>query len=211
MNFLHEGRLKGGRHMATRSEYVFPTYTGYYQQQLEESKEFQDFLTKELSKRGIHIQCFSSKKYQWEIGESACGTEIKYDKMFSQTGNLYIETHEKANPANLNYAMSGINRENIIHWVQGDYGIVFMFSKRELSRYIFSHADRLRFVVKDTSQGYLLPKFDADKICIAKFRFQDKELFETVISNQNEYNRFIHPISARPASESSLKLFGVTA
>lgn len=211
MNFLHEGKLKDGRHMATRSEYVFPTYTGYYQQQLEDSQEFQDFLTKELSKRGIHIQCFSSKKYQWEMGESAGGTEIKYDKMFSKTGNLYIETHEKANPANPNYVPSGINRDNILHWIQGDYGLVFMFSKRELSRYIYSHTDRLKFVIKDTSQGYLLPKFEADNICIAKFRFQDKVLFDTVISNQNEYNQFIRPPSTRPASESSLKVFGVTS
>lgn len=197
--------------MAIKSEHCFSTYTGYYQQQLEDSLEFQDFLTKELSKRGIHIQCFSSRKYQWEIGESACGTEIKYDKMFSQTGNLYIETHEKANPANLNYAPSGINRDNILHWVQGDYGIVFMFSKRELARYIFSNADKLRFVVKDTSQGYLLPKFNADSICIAKFRFQDRELFETVITNQDAYAQLLRPPTARPESELSLSKFGIMA
>ncbi len=197
--------------MATRSEYVFSSYAGYYQQQLEESKEYQDFLTKELSKRGIHIQCFSSKKYQWEIGESLCGTEIKHDKRFSKTGNLFIETHEKANPANPNYVPSGINRDNILHWIQGDYGIAFMFSKRELARYIFSNVDRLHFVVTDTSQAYLLPKFEADNICIAKFRFQDKELFETIISKPNEYEQFIRPPSTRPASESSLKVFGVTS
>jgi len=199
--------------MATRSEYVFSSYAGYYQQQLEESKEYQDFLTKELSKRGIHIQCFSSKKYQWEIGESLCGTEIKHDKRFSQTGNLFIETHEKANPANPNYVPSGINRDNILHWIQGDYGIAFMFSKRELARYIFSNADRLRFVenIYKASWGYLLPKFEADNICIAKFRFQDKELFEMIISKPNEYEQFIQPPSERPREEMKLNCFGVTA
>ena len=200
-----------GIHMATRSNRVFTRYTEYYQQQLEDSQEFQDFLIKELSKRGIHIQCFSSKKYQWEIGESACGAEIKYDKMFSKTGNLYIETHEKANLENPNYASSGINRDNILHWIQGDYGIVFIFSKRELARYIFSHTDKLKFIVKETSMGYLLPKFDADNICIAKFRFRDKELFETVISKQSEYNQFLCPVLPRPKDELSLKMFGVIA
>lgn len=213
MNSLHEGKLKDGRHMATRSEYVFSSYAGYYQQQLEESKEYQDFLTRELSKQGIHIQCFSSRKYQWEIGESNNRIEIKYDREYATYGNLYIETHEKSDPKNLNYVLSGINRDGVLHWIQGDYGIAFMFSRKGLCKYIDENKHRLRHKENSfkTSWGYILPKFDADRACIAKFRFNDKQLSEVVITRPEIADSLLYPPSERPRSELNLNLFGVTA
>lgn len=197
--------------METRYNPQFTTYGEYYHQMLEDSLEYQDFLTRELSKVGIHIQCFSSKKYQWDIGESNNGVEVKFDKMFSKTGNLWIETHEKSNPANCHYAASGINRDGILHWIQGDYGIAFMFSKKELSRFLSLNSHRLQFKENNShsSMGYLISKFDADLVSITKFRFNDRKLVETTITKPDIANPLLYPPAERPREECNLTAFGV--
>jgi hypothetical protein len=67
----------------------------YYREQLLEGIEFQDFIAEQLHLQGVVLQNFSSKKYQLRR-ENLLGLEIKFDKKYEKTGNLYIETAEKA-------------------------------------------------------------------------------------------------------------------
>ena len=97
-------------------------YTTYYNKQLEKALEFQDFVADKLYNIGISLNCYSSRKYQYEKGESRSGIEIKFDDQRKKTGNLYIEYAEKSNPNNKNYVPSGIERkDNTWLYVIGDY------------------------------------------------------------------------------------------
>lgn len=154
------------------------SYKNYYEAQLEEAQGFQDFVMRELAAKGIIVQVFGSKQYQYGCGESVGGDEIKFDKRAKETPNLYIETHEKSHPDNPNYVKSGVFRsDNTIRWIQGNYDSgIWVFDKKALLDHVLKSG--LRKIQTPTSIGYLLPKTDADKICTAKFRFNEKGLFQ---------------------------------
>jgi hypothetical protein len=139
---------------------------GYYQKKLKEGLEFQDFVTDELYKRGIVVNGYSSKKYQYNKGENLLGAEIKRDGRFRETGNLYIEVSEKANPDNPFYVTSGIKRyDNSWLFVIGDEKTIWIFPIKYLR---MLEKKNYRSVQKPTSKGFLLPVRDADKYCIRK-------------------------------------------
>lgn len=74
--------------------------------------EFQDFIiTQLLRDYGIVIQPYSSKKFQFTVGESLQGYEIKYDARSTgdctygyceATNNVAIEVYEKSNEIMIN-------------------------------------------------------------------------------------------------------------
>ena len=142
-------------------------YDDYYKKQLEESKEFQDFVCEKLIKMlGVSVTNFGSKKYQFNVGENIQGLEIKYDKKFKETNNLYIEVAEKSHPNNKNYVDSGIYRsDNSWLYVIGDYNIIYIFSKRNLQHIDSSINKRIK---TPTSIGFLVSKEEAENIYIKK-------------------------------------------
>jgi hypothetical protein len=161
--------------MATNSDY----FDENYKLQLEDGQQYQDFLTRELSTRGIIFQQFSSKKFQYEIGESHSRIEIKYDKIFSKTGNLWIEFQERKYPTGT-YINSGLLRDdNAFLWAQGDYNTLFIFCKRDLKHRLENEPYKENG--QKTSIGKLLKHPLPDKYCGLKVRFNDKQIpdFET--------------------------------
>ena len=111
----------------------------------ERGLEFQDFIiTLLLKEHGIVIQPYSSKKYQFEIGESLQGYEIKYDARSTgdctyyncnATNNVAIEVEEKTNVNNKNWIKSGIFREdNTTHYLIGNYHGCWIIEKRILRK-----------------------------------------------------------------------------
>lgn len=99
--------------------------------------EFQDFVCSQLAKEGIILQNLVSKKYQYEIGENLQGFEIKKDDRCTDTNRLSIEMYERTanDPAKL-WVPSGIQRsDNTWLYIQGNYKIIFIFSKRFLLRF----------------------------------------------------------------------------
>ena len=98
------------------------------------SEEYQDWLSKELPKHnGLIIQFMTSKKYQYSLGESVQGIEVKYDMKLAKTNNLFIEIYEKRRHENHTFIESGILRkDNTIIYGIGDYKILYLFSKKLL-------------------------------------------------------------------------------
>ena len=95
--------------------------------------EFQDFICEILFKEGIIVQNFSSKKYQYEIGENKQGFEIKLDALCTKTKRLSIEIAEKKNSNNQEWINSGIyGIGNSWMYIQGNYEIIFIFPKNIL-------------------------------------------------------------------------------
>lgn len=148
--------------------------TDEYSKNLNDGAEFQDYVTHRLLQCGIVVNQYSSKKYQIEHGESASGIEVKYDKLFHDTGNLYIEYQEKSNKDNPEYVNSGILRkDNTWLWVIGDYDDLYLIPKKSLQRVYFDYVAGkasprfgIRLVETPTSKGMLLPvPFAADRLC----------------------------------------------
>jgi hypothetical protein len=138
---------------------------GYYADKLQQGLEFQDVVTKALYQRGIVVVAFSSRKFQITEGENMLGAEIKRDGMFRKTGNLYIETAEKAHPDRREYTASGIRRkDNSWLYVIGDERTIFIFS----TKYLQMLQPRYKTVEKPTSQGFLMPISEADKYSIRR-------------------------------------------
>ena len=139
-----------------------PTMNKYYREKLEEGQQYQEFVTEKLYDIGLPIIGYSSKKYQFMIGENKCGFEIKLDNNISKTGNIYIEVSEKSNEKNDNYVASGIYRnDNTWLYIIGNYEKIYIFSKKHLR--IVEENKTFRTVETKTSQGFLIPAIYAEE------------------------------------------------
>src|SRR5881392_1121417 len=105
-----------GRNTGTKSKMgcrMDDAYERYRAAQMEDGCAYQDFACDLLLRSaGLVISINSSARYQMRVGESRQGFEIKHDKKFARTGNLWIEVAEKARPRPGDYAPSGIWRND---------------------------------------------------------------------------------------------------
>ena len=121
----------------------------------EKAKEYQDLATDILCSRGINVNCYTSRKYQYEKGEGWNGIEIKNDRRITETGNIYIETHEKKAEA-IEWIESGILRkDNTRFWFIGDDKKAWLFSKKQLRA--LTRTEGFKQVETATSLGVLIP------------------------------------------------------
>ena len=137
--------------------------------QLDEGQRFQDhcayFFQKKLN---IGISNFQTKEYQYKFGENMQGIELKLDKVFQSTGNLWIETAERHSP-DTPYSDSGIFRkDNAWLYCIGNYEVIYIFQK-SLLVYLY-RTGRYPVIENNlmTSKGFLLPKSDAEKYAATK-------------------------------------------
>lgn len=150
-----------------------------YQANLKRGLEYQDFISDMLRRDfGIVVGAYSSEKYQYEVGESASGIEIKYDSRFAETGNLYIETAEKSDEDNSEYVKSGIMRDdNSWLYLIGNYHEAFILSKKQLQSYCVASEKELakrgiRRRVTKTSIGFTFPvAFIKKYLCLKHLKF----------------------------------------
>ena len=162
-----------------------PIYTGNctHGDTLNIGHEFQDYIIEYLCKNfGISISIFQSKKYQFKIGETVQGVEIKYDsrstgdctyKECKASGNVGIEVAEKTRASNNNFVPSGIYRnDNTWLYIVGNYDCAWIFSKSTLK--ILHESDKYRtFETLSTIKTMLLPIKEADKYCAKKMYFNN--------------------------------------
>ena len=112
---------------------IKPYPNSTYSNSLEVGAEFLDFVTVTLQKRGLYLQPFTSKKFQYQKGESLQGWEVKLDNRFLETGRLSIEIAEKTKLSNVDWCKSGIYRnDNTWIYIQGNYECFFIFMKKHL-------------------------------------------------------------------------------
>lgn len=144
--------------------------TEYYKEKLEQGLEYQDFVAVELIEQlGIPLSFFGSRKYQYNKGENKQGIEIKYDDRLKETGNLYIEVAEKANPNNKQYVESGILRkDNTWLYLIGDYTDIYILDIKMLRRMHLSN--KYKYVKTPTSKGFLLNRKIAEEWAINVLR-----------------------------------------
>jgi len=150
-------------------------YSENYYNQLQEGQKFQDYCAYVLqTKLSIGVINFQSKEYQFKFGENMQGVEFKFDNLFQNTGNLWIEVEERTNP-DLNYSNSGILRkDNSWLYCIGDYRVLYIFSKKFLAN--LYNSKRYEVIENNlmTSKGFLLPKTDADKY--SAYKIENEEI-----------------------------------
>jgi len=163
-------------------------YAAYYKTQLESALQFQDFVVECCYHiLRMPISLYGSKLYQQNIGESLSGVEIKHDKNYCKTGNLYIEIAEKARPRQGDYAASGIYRsDNSWLYIIGDYDTLFAFSKKLLICIHQTGRHRELEIATKTSKGYLLPHLDAIKYAAVIMKPNAKEKIEKTILTMDQ-------------------------
>lgn len=137
------------------------------------AEEYQDFIMEQLWSEGIVLSPYSSRKYQYDKGESLSGIEIKYDQKLCETGNLYIETAEKTRAENMDYRASGIYRnDNTWMWLIGDYTVAYLLSKYQLKKFHAQLGSYEKYGVREvetpTSRGFLLPAMYAEKFMVLR-------------------------------------------
>lgn len=154
-----------------------PQNENYRAIQDKDGQEYQDFVVDECLKFGLFISLYGSQKYQYTKGESANGIEVKLDKIFASSGNLWIEVAEKARQRNGDYVPSGIMRDdNTWLYVIGDYKTIFIFAKTLLRLLMNAKnpdgTDRYPIQPNNygTSQGFLLNRQDAEKFAACIIR-----------------------------------------
>lgn len=137
----------------------------------QEGLEFQDFVVEQLQPYGIHPVVFSSRKYQFDRGESIQGIEIKLDRRCTETERLSIEVSEKSKRSNDTYYRSGILREdNTWLYIQGNFELFFVFAKKHLiSAY---QTGKYPVYEQATIRTFFLPFPNAEKIAILIIRPQ---------------------------------------
>ena len=132
-----------------------------YENSLQLGLEYQDYVFDKLRKMDgmpIFPGAYSSRKYQTSKGESSSGLEIKYDRKFHKTGNLYIEIAEKSDANLARYTESGIMRDdNTWLYLIGDYKEAFIFAKNLLKALCNPSNKEIQYKETPTSQGYIFP------------------------------------------------------
>jgi hypothetical protein len=143
--------------------------TTYYKKMQIEGDKYQIYVAYIFSLSqilNIQLHFIENEKGQ-RSGETTEGYEIKYDRKFKESKNLYIEFAEKSNANYQNYSTSGIMKmDNSNFYVIGNYSTIFIFNKKNIVKYF---ENRLyKEVITNTSKGYLLydenAKYIADKI-----------------------------------------------
>lgn len=120
-------------------------------------RAFEEHVEALLARYGIALGIYRTEREQYEIGESASGIEVKHDRGYARTGNLYIEIAESRHPE-MPLVASGIyRRNNTTTWAIGDYQTLFLLPQRLLIEVHESRAHREVWNDSRTSRGYLLP------------------------------------------------------
>lgn len=144
----------------------------YYPQQLEHGLKYQDWVGDVLWGRGIVLSQYVTAEFQRRRGEGRAGIEIKFNRRHGETGNLWIETSERATlpPENgqATYIDSGIYRQdNSWLFVTGTYKVVFIFGINILRRLHRSGNPRFRSRLNSYQTGYGFLLYPKDQTAFA--------------------------------------------
>jgi len=142
--------------------------TDIYKERLLQGKEYENFVRKVLKeKMNLSVDVYKNIQDQYNIGESEQGFEIKYDKRYKETNNIYIEVAEKTNKNNLNFIDSGIYR-NDNSWILliGNFDVIYFFGINTLR--LLYETDRFKKVNTETSKAFLLYPEDIEKYKLKK-------------------------------------------
>ena len=132
-----------------------------YQDPLQVGLEYQDFVIDVLGRRNFPLQIYSSKRWQYNKGESPQRWEIKLDNRCVETGRLSIEIAEKTRANQIVWIQSGIYRTDSWFYVQGNYQRFFIFMTKHMR--LLYESGRYQVYEKPTIKTFYISLDDARK------------------------------------------------
>ena len=121
--------------------------------------DYEDWVIVRLRADGYFTKRTTTMAEQRETGDTRCGMEIKFDRLYADTGNLYIETAERPD-TRFDMKDGGIySPARFWLYLIGDYETIFVFGRKVLQR--LDKSGRFPAVIKDTSEGFLLSEAKA--------------------------------------------------
>lgn len=129
-----------------------------FENELKESHEFVSYWIEIIRREMcLNLTSIESKELQKKVlCDTQEGFEFKHDKIFSKTGNLWIEVAERHDPAN-GYIPSGILRDdNTWVYCQGNFRTLFFLSKKHLRKEHITDRWTIKENTTKTSKGFLL-------------------------------------------------------
>ena len=126
---------------------------------------YEDFVYSLLQRRcGLTVVNYRSAEWQGRVGENSGGIEIKFNKKYDETGNLWIEFYRKSTSSQADYTGSSLVKyQTCWLFVTGTYKTVFVFTKSRLE----DERQKRNTLIENkskTSQGFLLPGEDAERL-----------------------------------------------
>lgn len=141
-----------------------------YSKDLQRGLEYQDYVFDQLRTMDgmpIFLGAYASVKYQKGKGESPSGLEVKYDALFRQTENLFIETAEKSYAGQVKFHPSGaMSEDNTWLYLIGDYQEAYIFAKNLLKAFCVPENKAVTFKEIPTAQGYIFPLEYVERKCL---------------------------------------------
>jgi len=139
---------------------------GYYDQMLAQGMAYEGYVRMQIEQQlYIKLDIVQGLEQQEDIGETRQGVEIKYDKKYAHTQNLYIELAEKCRPWKAEWTPAGIYRDDNTWLIAiGDYTVIFLFSKRQLQQHVQMHWDQI--IRTETSIGILLDPSTIERLAV---------------------------------------------
>lgn len=148
-----------------------------YDANLDDAQKFEDYVERKLYDRGLPIGVHRSRCFQFAYGESRAGVEIKYDRKYQQTGNLFVETAERHHK-DVEMKPAGIYGKGWLLAI-GDYHRLWLFGMttlKHLHTATVEGAPRYQRRVTSTAEGFLLSVTEADKFaeqCLTECQKQE--------------------------------------
>jgi len=159
LNYLQERLIMDGIIMETKYNYPDATHSDT----LEMGAQYLDRVMETLQKRGVILQPYTSRKRQYETGESLQGWEVKLDNRSFDTGRLSIEISEKSRRDIPTWTQSGIyRRDNTWIYIQGNQHQFWWFQKNILKLLHKSNKYKEE-EFNGTIKKFYIPVEDADK------------------------------------------------
>jgi hypothetical protein len=148
----------------------------YYTQQLAIGQAYERYILEQLRAEGRVVESHATAALQLARGDlSVAGQdlEVKFDRLFASTGNLYIETAEKRDASRDYWTPSGVCASSAAIWYGiGDYRDFFLF-KRVTLRDVARTARPIEIAMK-TSRGFLLEAGRRAAFCVRERHWTDR-------------------------------------
>ena len=157
-----------------------------FQIDLKAGHEYEDFVAEQLWNHRWPIYVYRSRKWQWKSGESVNGIEIKLDRKFRKSGNLFIETAERrTTDGTSRWRPSGIYCEHNPRILAiGDYQTIYLLGVRWLRH---GCEAALKEIERNTFKGYILKLAYAENSAIDIIEIPAPESPEVVDSDDIDF------------------------
>jgi hypothetical protein len=147
----------------------------YYAEQLARAEAWERYIVARLTREGIPIVRHETKHAQISYGDVRIGpdhVELKLDRNFVKTGNLFIEVEEKRRAEQATWIASGIYASSEARWYGvGDYRDFFLFNREALRQ--VARPERIITIDRGTSRGFLMQSAERLDLAVRVRHWQD--------------------------------------